>query len=76
MTYDRGIQLEDQEINANKFDVKNEMLMGFDSQQENEVVRSRYKYLVQCYGCGCRSVKMWPSVHGACLIYLTTLSVL
>ena len=43
MTYDRGIQLEDQEINANKFEVKDEMLMGFDSQQENEVGRSRYK---------------------------------
>ena len=42
MTYDRGIQLEDQEINANKFEVKDEMLMAFDSQQENEVGRSRY----------------------------------
>jgi hypothetical protein len=41
VTYDRGIQLEDQEINANKFDVKDEMLMGFDSQLENGVGRNR-----------------------------------
>jgi len=43
VTYDRGIQLEDQEINANKFEVKDEMLMGFDPQQENEEGRRRYK---------------------------------